>query len=196
MPFLPADKFEIQVQKTRKFYDNIATGENNIVKFVISDDEVDYNLSLDDIYNLQFLEPITVDETVKNEIKYDNNSAAEIILDNNSIVFDLTNEVQKIVPIKISILNGKEQSAFIIENNYTDFIVVVNTGSITAGNSLLTNKYIDSNYNVMNNTFKYQLVGNTFDLYITNNINIDEEILELNIYSMTYQITSKISIKF
>jgi hypothetical protein len=196
MSFLPTDKFEVEVQKTRKYYDNISSGENNIVKFVISDDEIDYNLTLDEIYNLQFLSPITVDETIKNEIKYDVNSDPSIILDNNSVVFDLTTETQKIVPIKISILNGTEESAFIIENNYTDFISIVNTGSITAGTTILTDKYINSNYNILNNVSKYQLVGSSFELYITNNINVDQEILELTIYSMTYQINSKILIKF
>ena len=194
--FLDSDIFEIEVQKTKQYYDKAISNDANIVKFVLSDDEVDYSLDLEDIYNSKFFKPLTVNEGIKNEITFDNSNNPEIILDNFNISFDLLKEKVKSQEINITVSNGKEESGYVIENNYQDFISIVNTGSITAGDLLITDKYVDSNYNILNNTTRYQLVGSKFTVYITNNININQKIFEINIYSLTYPIQTTLLIKF
>lgn len=194
--FLDSDIFEIEVQKTKQYYDKAISNDANIVKFVLSDDEIDYSLNLEDIYNSKFFKPLTVNEGIKNEITFDNSNNPEIILDNFNISFDLLKEKVKSQEINITVSNGKEESGYVIENNYQDFISIVNTGSITAGDLLITDKYVDSNYNILNNTTRYQLVGSKFTVYITNNINVNQKIFEINIYSLTYPIQTTLLIKF
>lgn len=196
MSFLDQNKFTIKVLKTEKFYENIGNNTNNIVKFILSDDEIDYFQTVDNIYNLQFLLPITKTNNVKNEISYDNNSNAEIILNINSIVFNITNDIQKTTTINPTLINGTERFGYIIENPYTDFIHIINTGNIYGDTgTIITEKYLNSKYEVETKPTLYQTIGTSFQVIVCNNINVDETIFELNVYSLTYPVSTKLYVK-
>lgn len=194
MAFIDNTELNIQVKKTKDFYNNISIGECNIVKFILSDDEIDYNLSLNDIYDLHLLQPITLKESFKNQLQYDNNTDTQIILDKNSILFNL-DEIQKITNVQLYLINGIEKSGFIIENNYLDFINIINTGKISTSDGILTDKYINSDVEILNESSRFQIIGNSFQVIISNNIPIDQQIFELAIYSLTYPISIILSIK-
>lgn len=194
--FLNKDIFEIKVQKTRQFYDKIISNDANIIKFVLSDDEIDYYLDLDDIYNLQFLEPITQNAGIRNQLIFDGSVNPQIVIDHSNITFDLSSETTKNQEINLTVSNGIEGVGFIIENNYQDFISIVNTGSITSGDKILTNKYVSSNLEILENTSRFQCVGEKFNIYITNNVNINQKLFQINIYSMTYPISTTLLVKY
>lgn len=196
MGYLPTTALSVKVIKKQKFYENIGLGQASFVKVDFSDDEIDYNLAINDIYGLSILEPTTLDNDIKSLLIYDNTSNQRISLSQNNIVFEYQKNAQQVFSIKLQTINGFENIGYIIENEYLDFINIVNTSSISAFSEVFTYPYLDSNLNVLEIPSKYQLVGNTMDLVISNNINVDLDLIQMKIYGITYPIETQISIKF
>lgn len=188
MDFIDNTKFKIDVIKTQLYFENSVSGfSSNIFKVDFSDDEIDYDLNLsDDIYNLQFSDPIT-NTPVLNSIKY-NLDVPLLRATPNNFKFDLNNESQQIHKVSIQLIDGEEPKGFIVENFYTDFIHTINSGKVyDYDEKEISSPIISSDIKQVFEQKNYQAVGNTFSIIITNNKNIDLNFITLNIYSITYR---------
>jgi len=216
-------KIAISVIKTAEYFEELTnSGSLNFYKITFSDDGVDYDANKEQLFESGILLEPSSNDIIKNELIYKDSRDINMIVNPNSFEINLyeINEPVINIPIEVNLLESIDlvdenliesneilNEGHVVENNYTDFINIINSSNIILKNNKKINaKYLDVYNNIITKPQRFQTVGNKFNIVVSKNIpekykekNLHlyengNNIIKIYIYNKQYNVSSEITL--